>query len=307
MPAYNAEKTIKTAIKSILNQTLRDFEFIIINDGSTDKTKDIIKSFADSRIVLIDKPKNQGVASAINDGIEIAKGKYIARMDADDESLPERFTMQIDFFNKNPDIDVLGTAIFSIAPAKNKITRFPKKHYQCLNELTRGVCIAHPSAMLRKNIIKRVKYKPKYFAEDYKLWVDLAKQGAKFANLTTPLLKYNIHGENISIIKNKEQQDSTNLIKKEYLEFYLGVIYPQYSKELDWLADLSTKNISLTALNHFYRSLNLHLKHNKKNLKIIFKRAIKNHIYLLQYQWNIISPILLLYFLRYKLKQIIKK
>ena len=109
MPAYNAEKYIAESIESILSQTFTDFEFIIINDASTDSTKEIIESFQDSRIILINNEQNLGVAKSLNIGIATAKGKYIARMDADDISLPERFQTQFNFMEKNPDIDICGS------------------------------------------------------------------------------------------------------------------------------------------------------------------------------------------------------
>ena len=109
MPAYNAEKYITEAIDSILFQTFKDFEFIIINDASTDSTKDIIESYKDPRIKLVNNEQNKGVAKSLNIGISVACGKYIARMDADDIALPERFQKQFDFMEQHPNIDVCGS------------------------------------------------------------------------------------------------------------------------------------------------------------------------------------------------------
>ena len=101
MSAYNAEKFVARAIQSILSQSYGNFEFIIINDGSTDKTRQIIQGFTDDRIIFINKKQNAGISLARNDGLNIATGEYIAVVDADDESLPERFNLQIDFMEKN--------------------------------------------------------------------------------------------------------------------------------------------------------------------------------------------------------------
>ena len=111
MPAYNAEKYIGEAIESILNQTFKDFEFIIINDGSVDHTKEIIREYNDPRIVLLENDKNRGIVLSLNKGLDAATGKYIARMDADDIALKNRFERQVEYLDEHKDIGVLGTGI----------------------------------------------------------------------------------------------------------------------------------------------------------------------------------------------------
>lgn len=111
MPAYNAEKYIKEAIESILNQTFSNFEFIIIDDGSIDATEEIIKSFKDSRIVYIKNEKNLGLIKTLNKGISIARGEFIARMDSDDISMPQRFELQLDVFKKYKGVDIVNVAL----------------------------------------------------------------------------------------------------------------------------------------------------------------------------------------------------
>ena len=110
MSVYNGEKYLREAVNSILNQTFKDFEFIIINDGSTDGTREILESYNDPRIILIHKG-NMGLTQSLNKGIALAKGKYIARQDADDISLPERLEKQIEFLERNEKVALLGTAI----------------------------------------------------------------------------------------------------------------------------------------------------------------------------------------------------
>ena len=108
MPVYNGEKYLKESIESILKQTFRDFEFLIINDTSTDESEKIIRSFKDSRIKLIKNEKNIGLTKSLNKGLDLAKGEYMARMDADDISLPKRLEIQVAFMDKNPKIGVIG-------------------------------------------------------------------------------------------------------------------------------------------------------------------------------------------------------
>lgn len=300
MSAYNAEKFIAKAIQSILGQTYTHFEFIIINDGSTDKTRKIIKSFTDKRIVFFDKEKNQGLVSALNDGLDIAKGDYIARMDADDESLPQRFELQIEFMQNNPDIDVLGTALFFNHNNKSEISTQPTLHTECIRELIKGgVCIWHPTAFIKKSALGNIRYNEKYeAAEDYKLWVDLAKNGAQFANLQTPLLQYNWHGGNIGLTKQKIQHDNAKKINAEYLTYLCG---GKFKKEFDLLlSDDST--MSFQALNVFYNQLN---KNQKKLFRRHFRVYIRKNIHAMRYKIGAGmrgGGGLFIYYLRYKVK-----
>ena len=108
MPVYNCEKYLRESIESILNQTFKDFEFLIINDGSSDKSAEIVESYNDNRINFVQNEKNIGLAASLNRGLDIAKGEYIARMDADDISLPERLEKQVRFMETNPQIGICG-------------------------------------------------------------------------------------------------------------------------------------------------------------------------------------------------------
>ena len=118
MTAYNSQQYVAQAMESILNQTFSDFEFIIINDGSTDDTARIIRQYAtrDSRIKFIDNKVNKGLISVLNQGLELCKGEYIARMDSDDISIPTRFALQLEYMDAHPDVGVLGGAISRFGP-----------------------------------------------------------------------------------------------------------------------------------------------------------------------------------------------
>ena len=123
MSVYNGEKYLKRSIDSILNQTFKDFEFIIINDGSTDKSLEIIKSYDDDRIVLIDQ-ENKGLTKSLNIGIKTASGKYIARQDADDVSLPDRLKKQVDFLEVREDVVLLGCRAYEVIGEKRILSRY---------------------------------------------------------------------------------------------------------------------------------------------------------------------------------------
>ncbi len=215
MSVYNTkEQWLRTAIESILSQTFKDFEFIIINDGSTNNAENVILSYNDTRIKYI-KQENQGLANAINNGLEIAKGEYIARMDSDDISLPERFEKQVRFLDDNLNISILGTA-FEQFPER-KVTKHPKNPN--FLDLLSDCCIAHPSVMMRKSDLEKynLSYSPDYDCEDYELW-SRAILVLKFANLEEVLLKYRWHKYNAS--KPTENfQRQVYKVKKNMLDF----------------------------------------------------------------------------------------
>lgn len=210
MPVYNAEKYLDEAIQSILNQTYKDFEFIIINDGSTDDSLKIIEDYAkqDNRIVLINR-ENRGLITSLNEGLERANGTYLARMDADDISLPERFQQQLEYMEKN-ELDICGCHYFLI----NEVGAYidcaivPLKNNSFLYYLSVTTPFAHPSVMIKKSFIEKNKIaygkgQCKY-AEDYDLWIYFWEKSAKFGNVDLFLFKYR-HLTNSLSKKNRNQ------------------------------------------------------------------------------------------------------
>jgi glycosyltransferase involved in cell wall biosynthesis len=205
MPVYNCELYINEAIDSILNQTFIDFEFLVIDDASTDATAAIIKNYNDPRIQLIQKPINSGYTNSLNYGLKVAKGEYIARMDGDDISLPKRFEKQVAFLDANPDVVLCGTALKVIG--SNRVIRYSERHESIKLNLLKENCIIHPSVMLRKCILE--KYSLIYDiakepAEDYDLWVRLSSV-SKLYNLQEVLLDYRMHESQVSRMRNKQQ------------------------------------------------------------------------------------------------------
>ena len=202
MPVYNAEKFLREAIDSILNQTFKDFEFLIINDASTDKSKQIILSYHDSRIRYCENKINLGVAKTLNKGLKISKGEYIARMDADDISLPDRLEKQVEFMNKNQNVGLLGSSWYVIDEAGKKI-QFSQAykgkqsvHFMC-----------HGSVMIRKMCFKKTGFYRDLLepAEDYDLWLRFS-ENYEVTNLEARLYKYRVHNNSISLTR-KEEQD----------------------------------------------------------------------------------------------------
>ncbi len=197
MPAHNASKHIPIAIESILNQTFKDFEFLIVNDNSSDKTASIVKKYArkDSRIRLLNNSKRLDIAGSLNKGIENAKSNIIARMDADDISYPNRFELQYKLIQRSRKIAAVGSNIILIDSSENVIglRNYPQSSEKLKKCLFKYSPFAHPVVMFRKDIFEKVgKYNPKYSpTEDLDLWFRLGKEN-EFRSIPRPLLKYRL-------------------------------------------------------------------------------------------------------------------
>lgn len=214
MPVYNGEKYLNEAIDSILNQTFTDFEFIIINDGSTDRTEEIILSYTDERIRYIKNDSNLKISETLNKGIALAKGKYIARMDADDISHPERLAIQVGFMNANPEVDVCGTWIETFGVRK-EVWKYPVTHEEIKAGLLFNSSLAHPAVLFRKKVFDCYRYQAENNgAEDYHLWVELI-DNVVFMNIPEVLYKYRLHGEQT---KKQQQMQFSNKARNIMLE-----------------------------------------------------------------------------------------
>ncbi len=215
MPVYNTkEEYLRESIESILKQTFTDFEFIIINDGSTNNAKDVILSYQDSRIKYYEQ-ENQGIAATLNRGLDLSQGEYIARMDADDISMPERLKKQTEFLDVHSDISVLGSWC-EFFPKQKVMKYIAEPKYL---DFIKFCQICHPAVMLRSNILKQynLKYNSKYKCEDYELW-SRAIKFVKFYNIPEVLLKYRWHENNISKISEKFSDD-VEKVKQNMLDF----------------------------------------------------------------------------------------
>lgn len=217
MPVYNGEKYLGGAIESILDQTFSDFEFLIIDDGSTDNSLKIIKSFEDERIRTVRNNKNLKLAKTLNKGIHLAKGEYIIRMDCDDISLPERLSRQVSFMEENPEVGASGSWVELIGDNAGKIWDFVPGNpdiLRCL--LLFSNYIFHPTVIIRKKLLKKYDlYYDETFStsQDYDLWCRIS-QHSNISNLEEVLLYYREHPDKISQISIKDQIKNANLIRK---------------------------------------------------------------------------------------------
>ena len=207
MSVYNEERHVEEAIRSILDQTFKDFEFIVVDDGSTDKTPQILRSFSDPRLKII-RQRNMGLTKALNRGISLAEGEYIARMDADDVSLPERLERQVKFLDENPEVGIVGTAYYEI-DAEGRILgreRFPTRDEDLRKVLIRYNPFFHASVMIRRTVFEKVGLYDESFpyAQDYELWFRVARH-FKLANLPEFLMMRRYEMKNISVALERQQ------------------------------------------------------------------------------------------------------
>ena len=205
LPVYNAEAYVREAVESILAQTFTDFELIIINDGSTDGSGAILRELAarDTRIVLVERP-NDGLVSALNAGIESARADLIARMDADDVAMPERFALQHARMIEEPELAVLGS-LYHVMDKNGRIIclydNLPLTPAEARSAVG-GFLVAHPAVMMRRDAVLKAGGYRKVFchAEDYDLWLRMIDLGYAIANLPQPLLNYREHGAKVSAV-----------------------------------------------------------------------------------------------------------
>lgn len=215
MPVYNCENYLSQAIESILNQSFKSFELIIINDKSTDRSEDIIKSYRDSRIVYIKNEKNLGIVYSLNKGLEIAKGKYIARMDGDDIAYPDRFKKQFEYLEENDDIGLIS-CWFEMIGGRNGIIKYDTDSEYVKCKLLFSLQLLHPGWMFRKKEFNKygIKYEEEYkFAEDYALLAKAARY-IKMTNIGEVLMKYRVSDFQTSYIQKNVQYEISKTIKK---------------------------------------------------------------------------------------------
>ncbi len=213
MPVYNARRYVRQAVTSITAQTGCHFELIVIDDGSTDGSTDILRGLAarDSRIWLVSRP-NTGYTTALNEALGLARGRYIARMDADDVALPGRLALQAAELDARPDLAALGSAIWIIDPAGRRVMDYrpPTQHVQIEAALLSGqAVINHPSVMMRASAVRAVGgYDPQAEpSEDVDLFLRLTGVG-RLANLPERMLCYRLHPHSVSQTRSARQLET---------------------------------------------------------------------------------------------------
>ena len=226
MPVRNGEKYIKESIDSILKQTLTDFELLIMDDGSTDRTVERIERYTDERIRLIRRKHN--FIRNLNEGLELAWGAYIARMDADDIMHTERLRIQLKRMKKNPNITVCGTwaKIFSDKGNERNVFHFGHEIIcEPVLELLKYNMLLHPSVMVKKEFLfnHHIKYQNYPYVEDYKLWFDIAKAGGILFVEPQELMMLRRSDTQVTVTKKEEMFLGSIRLRKEILLYLLSI------------------------------------------------------------------------------------
>jgi glycosyltransferase involved in cell wall biosynthesis len=226
MPAFNAAGFLDEAVCSILDQTFRDFEFIIVDDGSTDDTARILRKYAkaDSRVRVV-LQANEGMIPALNRGCRLARGHFIARMDADDISLPQRLEKQVEFLERHPKIGILGTWIRRIDQNGSVVgTLYPSPNPQVLKWFHFfQVCVVHPTVLMRREVLEKVNFYrvDAVHAEDRDLWLR-ASSVTQFSNVPEILLNYRVWADSTSHRLHPEYRETQINLQTSFISHFLN-------------------------------------------------------------------------------------
>lgn len=274
MPVLNGEKYLRKAIESVLNQSFKDFEFIIINDGSTDTTEEIIKSYQDPRIVYIKNSSNKGLSVSFNIGIRIARGTYIARMDADDICVLDRLERQLSFLKNYSNIDIVGSSvILTDGEGRNlKQVNRPTNHMDIKWKSLFSTPVFHPTVFAKSEILKNNPYDESLSnSEDYELWSRLLfTTNTQFANIDEPLLFYRISGFTHKLNESKRINSAQNSIKN--IEHYTELSEHEKNNLILLRQDKDLPASDLWDVMKLYKRAteSFHKKEKRRGFKILF-------------------------------------
>lgn len=237
MPAYNAEPYIAEAIESVLSQSFADFEFIIIDDGSADSTWRVVASFSDPRMRCVKNERNLGIVAALNRGLGLARGTYIARMDADDICFPDRFEKQVAYMDTHPECVVCGSRM-RLFGAEQRETQQPSTDPEIRAAMLFSNPFAHPTVMMRASVLRQtgLTYTEGYEGiEDYRLWADLLEaNGGVFFNFPKALLKYRVHSGQITQRKPSRERTACrrSIVQDVFAHYAIGPLdrYPVFAE-----------------------------------------------------------------------------
>jgi hypothetical protein len=223
LPAYNAQAWLDEALRSVLRQSFRDLELLIIDDGSTDGTAELVRRYADDRIRIVRHERNRGLIESLNEGIDLARGRFVARMDADDIAHPRRLERQLAFLEQRADVGICGTWFRASGRRRQAKIRPPMHHDDIAATLFFRSAFAHPTVMFRRQFLDQngLRYDPQaHHAEDYDLWVR-ARERTRLANLPEFLLEYRAHADQVSARYPQPQSGSAAQVRLKQLAVML--------------------------------------------------------------------------------------
>lgn len=222
LPVYNACHTLPASVASILRQDYQDFEIVAVDDASTDGSRDLLRAINDPRVRVIENATNRGVAYALNRAIDLARGEYLARMDADDISSPERLSRQVALLDADRSIGVLGTYVRTFG-GRARVWKMPTTHEAISLHLLFYSCILHPTVMMRSQAVASLQgpYRENTVpAEDYDLWTRLIHR-TRFANIAQVLLDYRLPTAR-STAYLKRKSEATEAVRRRFRTEFLA-------------------------------------------------------------------------------------
>ena len=290
MPVFNAEKYLNEALITLSKQTFNDFEIIAINDGSKDSSLSILNEYSktEQRLIVLNQ-ENIGITKTLNKGIELARGDYIARMDADDLCLPQRFEHQLKYIENN-ELDMCGTQ-FEMFGIFHGLSKYPINCKDCYLSLLLKNSFAHSSILIKKSVISKYKYNEIYkYSQDYDLWCRLAIDNVKMGNTPEVLIRFRTSEGQVSTANNKKQLNFAQCIAKSY--------WGKYSLTRDLLYPMCLLDSNNNGVNELMCSLNslIELQKRIKNINFLNDK-LNNSIFILltrlsSYGLNFIKPYL---------------
>ncbi len=220
MSAYNAERYVAEAVDSVLAQTFSDLEFLIFEDASTDRTREILRGYSDPRIRLVENYANLGLTRNLQRGMLMARGEFVARMDADDVCMPQRLARQFDYLGTHPEIAVLGSAVTFFGEGRDPFFGYqPLEHDEIKCALLYGFTMLHPTVMIRKAAFEAndLNYDTAFpVSQDHDLWVRAIRK-VGFANLRDPLLDLRVHSGKIGATQDALQKEHSDEVRRRQL------------------------------------------------------------------------------------------
>jgi len=300
LPVYNGERFLAKTVRSLLEQTFRDFEIVAVDDGSTDGSVELLQRFPDARIRIERNGRNLGLIATLNRGLTLCRGEYIARMDADDIALESRIEKQVDYLDRHPRCVVVATGRIAIDHNDDEVASFnrPATGSALIRwKLLTGNFITHPTVMLRKSALPPSLFEEKYrHAEDYAAWLKLCSNG-EIDVLPERLLKYRFHGESVSHSNKMPQVSAAMTALADHLKSHFGAAFeinslalwsaPQdaaaFEKPADFFSLLRWMNplrrpfrqflkgaALLRAFVHYQRRLALLLISHRRRIELVF-------------------------------------
>lgn len=274
-PIYNSEKYLKDSLNSLLIQTHINIEIIALDDGSTDLSYEILKSFKDSRLKIYRTEENRGIIYQLNRGILYSRGEYIARMDSDDIAMPDRIEKQLKYLKNHPEISLCGTFLTAFSESFNQDWSVPTEHNDIVASMLFDNSIYHPTVLGIKDVFCHFYDEQFKHAEDYELWTRLAAKGFKFGNLSEALIQYRLHENQIGSLYRDVQKFTADQIRQRQLNF-LGL---ESGEGLDFIHILKAgSKLDDRTIKNMFEWISLLFKINRKN-KIFCEKSLANEFY----------------------------